>query len=275
MSQEQGSFYELVDATAGHSIVTSTGHTAGPWSPDAQHGGPPMALMAREAQRLDAGSRVVARVTCDLLGPVPVSRLQVNARVVRPGRSVELVECELTDARSSRLVARAAVWLVPGESSGPTAGLPDPPAGPAQGAVRTIPAGWHPGYLDAIEWSWIDGSLEEPGPATVWMRPRVSLVPDEPLTPLQRLLVCVDSASGVSATLDIRTWQFMNTELTAHVVREPQGEWICLRALTTLGGGAAGLAQAEVFDEHGFVARTAQALLVRPRPVRSDSQATR
>jgi len=56
----------------------------------------------------------------------------------------------------------------------------------------------------------------------------------------------------------------MNTELTAHLVREPAGEWIGLRARTTLGGGAAGLAQAEVFDEEGFVGRTAQALLVRP-----------
>jgi hypothetical protein len=149
------------------------------------------------------------------------------------------------------------------------------PSGAGAGSGAHHPGWLAPGYLDAIEWSWIHGSLEEPGPATVWMRPRVSLVPDEPLSPLQRLLVCVDSASGVSATLDIRTWQFMNTELTAHVVREPQGEWICLRALTTVGGGAAGLAQAEVFDEHGFVARTAQALLVRPRPVRSDSQATR
>jgi hypothetical protein len=56
----------------------------------------------------------------------------------------------------------------------------------------------------------------------------------------------------------------MNTELTGHFVREPAGAWIGLRAHTTLGGGAAGLAMAEVFDERGFLGRTAQALLVRP-----------
>ena len=263
MSPAPGSFYELDEAATGTSTVTATTHTAGPWSPDAQHGGPPMALMAREAQRLGDGSRVAARVTCDLLGPVPVAQLRVSARVARPGRSVELIECELVDAATSRPVARAALWLVPRVDSGPVAGLPAPPAGPADGVEHGMPRGWHPGYLDAIEWSWVEGALEQPGPATVWMRPRVTLVPDEPLSPLQRLLACVDSASGVSAALDIRDWQFMNTELTGHLVREAAGEWIGLRAHTTLGGGAVGLAMAEVFDEQGFVGRTAQALLVR------------
>jgi hypothetical protein len=263
MSPVVGSFYQLDETAAGSSTVTASSHTAGPWSVDAQHGGPPMALMAREAQRLGDGSRVVARVTCDLLGPVPVAQLRVSARVARPGRSVELVECELVDPATARVVARAALWLVPRVDSGPVAGLPAPPAGPGDGVEHGMPRGWHPGYLDAIEWSWVEGALEQPGPATVWMRPRVTLVPDEPLSPLQRLLVCVDSASGASAALDIRDWQFMNTELTGHLVREPGGEWIGLRAHTTLGGGAAGLAMAEVFDEEGFVGRTAQALLVR------------
>ena len=264
MSLAPGSFYDLDATEVGSSTVTATPHTAGPWSADAQHGGPPMALMAREAERVGDGSRVVARVTCDLLGPVPVGRLRVTARVARPGRSVELVECELVDVATGRPVARAALWLVPRVESGPVTGLPVPPPGHAEGVQHGMPRDWHPGYLDAIEWSWVDGALEHPGPATVWMRPRVTLVPGEPLSPLQRFLVCVDSASGASAALDIRDWQFMNTELTGHLVREPGGEWIGLRAQTILGGAAAGLAQAEVFDEHGFVGRTAQALLVRP-----------
>jgi hypothetical protein len=266
MSPAPGSFYRLDETAAGSSTVTATTHTAGPWSPDAQHGGPPMALMAREAERLGDGSRVVARATCDLLGPVPLAQLRVSAHVARPGRSVELVQCELVDLASSRPVARAAIWLVPRTSSGPSAGLPESPPGHESGVHHETPRGWHPGYLDAIEWSWVEGSLEQPGAATVWMRPRVTLLADEPLSPLQRLLVCVDSASGASAALSIRDWQFMNTELTAHLLREAGGEWVGLRARTMLGGGAAGLATAEVFDDRGFVGRTAQALLVRPAP---------
>ena len=98
------------------------------------------------------------------------------------------------------------------------------------------------------------------------MRPRIRLVPGEELSALQRLLACVDSASGVSAALDPAEWNFMNTELTVHVLRPPVGEWVCLRAETSLGPGSVGLAAAEVYDERGLVARSAQALLVQPRP---------
>ncbi|MGO4343030.1 thioesterase family protein [Pedococcus sp. 2YAF34] len=271
MSSAPSSFYVLDDAgdagegsSTSSSTVTATRHTAGPWSPAAQHGGPPMALMAREAARLGDGTRVVARVTCDLLGPVPVGRLHVEARVARPGRTVELVEVALTDVDTGRQVARAALWLVPREVTGPVTPLPQPPAGPLEGREQPVPPGWHRGYLDAIEWRWVAGSLAEPGPATVWMRPRLGLLPGEPLSPVERLLTCVDSASGAGAALAKDEWQFMNTELTAHVVREPVGEWVCLQAQTTVAGGAAGLARAEVFDEQGFVAHSAQSLLVRP-----------
>jgi hypothetical protein len=57
----------------------------------------------------------------------------------------------------------------------------------------------------------------------------------------------------------------MNTELIVHVVRPPAGEWVCLRAHTTIGPGTVGLAAAEVSDELGLVARSAQALLVTRR----------
>ena len=74
----------------------------------------------------------------------------------------------------------------------------------------------------------------------------------------------MDSASGVSAALDPAAWRFLNTELTVHVLREPVGEWLCLDAETTLSSGSVGVAVSTVYDERGLVARSAQALLVRP-----------
>jgi acyl-coenzyme A thioesterase PaaI-like protein len=270
MSALPGSFYVVDEQGSDHTDVTPTGHCAGPWSPLAQHGGPPMALMARQAALVATGDRAVMRVTTDLLGPVPMEPLRVSARVVRPGRAVELVESDLTDLARGRVVARAAFWRAPRAAGLPATPAAPTPPGPEHGQVQDVPEGWQPGYLDAIEWSWVEGSLGRPGPATVWMRPRVPLVAGEPWDPTARLLACVDSASGASAALDVREWEFMNTELTAHLVREPAGEWVGLRAETTLSGTAVGLAAADVFDRDGLVGRTAQALLVRPT-----SQATR
>jgi acyl-coenzyme A thioesterase PaaI-like protein len=256
-------FYELGTTEGAVTAVVPTRHTAGPWSPDAQHGGPPAALLARAVDAVGDGTRTVSRITVDLLGPVPLAPLGVRAAVTRPGRSVELLGAELADD-AGRVVMRASAWRVPRGVGGAVAGLPEPPPGPDHGRELELPPGWHRGYLDTITWRWVEGSLAEPGPATVWMRPGVPLAAGEELTPLQRLLVCVDSASGVSSARDIRQWQFMNTELTVHLVRELRGEWVGLRARTVLGGGASGLALAEVFDEEGFVGHSAQALLVRP-----------
>jgi hypothetical protein len=85
------------------------------------------------------------------------------------------------------------------------------------------------------------------------------------MSPAQRLMSCVDSASGVSAALDPAAWGFLNTELTVHVLRPPVGEWVCLDAATTLGSGSVGIAVSQVYDARGLVARSSQALLIQKR----------
>jgi hypothetical protein len=218
---------------------------------------------------VDEGTvRVIGRFTMDLLGPVPVDDLAVTSSVLRPGRTVSLRQAELSD-KTGRVVARAQGWAFPAiewpAGSGPGAGGVPLGHGPADGRHEDPPESWSSGYLDSVEWQWIEGAVTRPGPAVVWMRPLVLLVPGEEMSPLQRLLTCVDSASGASAALDPAEWNFMNTELTVHVLRPPVGAWVCLRAQTTIGTGAVGLAASEVYDELGMVARSAQALLVTPR----------
>ena len=248
----------------GADTYLSTSATAGPWSPEAQHGGPPAALLGRALEGIEEDTpRVIGRFTMDLLGPVPVAPLIVSTSVPRPGRTVSLRQAELSDERG-RVLARAQGWAFP-VLEGPATSDVRLDHGPEDGHHENPPASWHTGYLDSVEWNWIEGAVTQPGSAVVWMRPLIALVRGEQMTPLQRLLTCVDSASGASAALDPAEWNFLNTELTVHVVRPPEGEWVCLKARTTLGGGAVGLAESEVYDERGLVARSAQALLVTPK----------
>ncbi|WP_311445755.1 thioesterase family protein, partial [Frankia nepalensis] len=89
----------------------ATRHTAGPWDPGAQHGGPPSALLARAVERTAPRHEMtVARFTTELLGPVPVGELGLRSQVTRPGRSVELVEAVLS--AGGRDVARGSAWRV-------------------------------------------------------------------------------------------------------------------------------------------------------------------
>lgn len=201
----------------------------------------------------------------ELLGPVPVGPLAVAARIERPGRSVRLAAAELYDVVRERRVAVARAWLFPATADGPWPDLVAPAHGPDDGERHERPASWGGGYLDAVEWRWVSGAVLEPGPARVWMH-SPGLVDGEAISPVQRLLACADSASGVSAVLDPRHWDFLNTELTVHVLRPPEGPWVLLDAETTLSTGAVGMAAAQIHDRRGLVARSAQALLVRPRP---------
>lgn len=238
--------------------------TAGPWAANAQHGGPPAALLGRSLEELTPAGHVVGSFAMDILGPIPVAPLRVQARVVRPGRTVALLVAEMYDDRAGRAVARAKAWTFPRSEGGPGTSAPAH-SRPEHGRVQPTPEGWLAGYLDSIEWRWVSGAIGEPGSAVAWMRPRVALLPGEELSGLQRLLTCVDSASGVSSALDIREWAFLNTELTVTVLRQPVGEWICLDAETTLGPGSVGQAAAQVYDERGLVARSSQTLLITPR----------
>ena len=109
------------------------------------------------------------------------------------------------------------------------------------------------------------GTREAPGPATVWARPRLPLVADEPTAPEEDVLLVCDSASGVSAVLDWRRWSFVNVTLDVHLGRRPRAGWVCLDARTTMPGDGSGLCRADLHDEDGWLGRSAQALFVVPR----------
>jgi hypothetical protein len=114
-----------------------------------------------------------------------------------------------------------------------------------------------------MEYRFVEGGFLEIGPATVWLRMRGALVEGEQPSPLERLMVAADAGNGVSAVLDWREHLFINTELTVHVLRPPEGEWVGLDAVTHVDG--VGLAESVIWDRRGRVGRGAQSLLVRRR----------
>jgi acyl-Coa thioesterase superfamily protein/acyl-CoA thioesterase superfamily protein len=253
------SFYEPL----GDGRFASTSHTSGPWDPAFQHAGPPAALLGRALERCEPRDGfVLARLTYEILRPVPVAEVEVAARVIRPGRSVELLEGELSAGGEPVMTVRA--WRVLG-STAPTVGN-DAPLPPRPAEETPPPAELDQfGYGKAVELRFAAGGWHQPGPATVWTRLRVPLVPGEEPTGVQRVLAVADSGNGVSAVLSWNEWLFINPELTVHLRREPRGEWICLDAATTLTEGGAGLARSTLSDDDGVVGNGSQALFVAPR----------
>jgi len=251
-----GAFYEAL----GGGRYRSTSHTAGPWDPRSQHAGPPAALLARALEQTSPrADTLLARVTFDILGPVPVAEVEVEARVVRPGRTVELLEAELR--AGSRVAMTARAWRLPGTSAPAAGGGAPPPPRPDE----PTPPPHDFGYGHAVEIRFARGGWDEPGPACAWTRLRVGIVDGEPPSPLQRVLAVADSGNGISAVLPWDDWLFINPELTVHVSRLPVGEWVVLDAATTIVPGGAGVARSVLSDADGPVAYGAQSLLVAPR----------
>lgn len=257
-------FYEPLGAGR----FAGTPATAGPWSPDFQHAGPVAALLGRAFERHDPvpGTRV-ARVTVEILAPVPVAPLHVTTRVVRPGRRIALLEGELS--HEGRTIVRARAWRIaaaPAEIE-PTGHTPAPPPLPAAAQPLTGWPGAHlDGYLSEIEWRFVHGSFAQPGPGTVWARSRIPLVTGEPDSPLVRTLVLADSVSGIGSQLDLAKWLVINTDLTVALHRDPVGEWICLRAWLHAGPHGSALAQGALADRTGEFGQALQTMLVDAHP---------
>jgi hypothetical protein len=265
------SFYE----PDGEGFV-ATELTRGPWDPGAQHAGPPAALIGREVERLGGGriggqgggAAQVGRITYEVLRSVPIAPLRVEAEIVRPGKRVEMFEAVLTDEGGERLM-RAHGWRLrtePVAFEKPAVPVEQPP-GPQQGKPgQFFHTGYDVGYHTAMEYRFTDGAFMEAGPATVWMRMAVPLLPDEEPTPLQRVLAAADSGNGVSAALDWSKYLFINVDLTVHLHRMPEGEWVCLDAMTLPEPSGVGMADTRLLDERGPIGRAAQTLLIAERP---------
>lgn len=245
--------------------LAATELVRGPWDDRFAHGGPPCALLAREAERLGAehGAPFVARLTVDLLRPVPIARLTVGSSIVRAGKSALVVSLSLTGEqellRASALCLRTAAMDFASNASARAI-----PAVDSSGAFE-LPY-FRPGlhYQRAMEIRLVEGEFGR-GPTVAWMRMRVPLVAGETPSGLVRTVVAADSGNGVSPVLDWHTHTFVNPDLSVMLHRAARGEWVALDASTTVEAHGVGMARSRIYDAEGPIGHGVQSLLLAPR----------
>jgi Thioesterase-like superfamily len=250
-------------------LFEPTEHARGPWDPRALHGGAPAALIAGALERIDPGSELpIARLGFEFLTPIPFAPLELSTRIVRNGRRVQGLAAELRSG--GEIICRASalrVQEVPDGLPSPVAAPVEPMAQPETGEATRFALG------DSTVTSFASTAMEmrwltDPwtlGPGKVWMRLRHPILPDEPATPLMRLTGTADFGNGVSAALAFEDYLFINADLSIHLWRRPQGEWIGLDARTLLHRGGTGTAESVLHDASGPLGRASQTLVVQPR----------
>lgn len=247
----------------------------GPWDARYCHGGPVSALLARAVERTDPGEQVswqVARLTVELTRPIPVGRiLELTTETERPGKRVSLIAARLTDdgnevAKVRALRIRQTNLDLPGDTVQP---LPDPPGTPddADNESVTWAVDEHIAFhKDACEHRFTEGSWDTPGPVGVWIRLLVDVVPGETPTGLQRVAAAADFGNGVSGSLPFDQFTYINPDLTIHLIRPPEGEWIGMRTASYYGressSSGSGLAESALYDQHGRLGRSVQSLFI-------------
>lgn len=239
----------------------------GPWDPALQHGAAPSSLICWAVERLPAPVPMrVARLTVDLMRPVPVMPLAIETKVLREGRKIQLVQVRLTAGgtdvvRATALRVRrhaqalpAAAFCPPHDVRSPELSRPPDTAGMAETP-----------FLSAISMRIARGSFRLPGRAAVWYRADRPMVEGAPLSPLMRAVIAADFCNGTSSVLDFREWTFINGDLTLSLAREPVGDWILLDAETWAGPDSIGLATARLADRDGYFGRAVQTILLEKR----------
>ena len=222
--------------------------------------------MARTVERHDPGpASFVARLTIDLLRPVPLQPLDVVVRTTRPGRKVQWLEAALLADGVEVVRASALRVRVVDELGLPLAAPPEPTiAAPETLPTSAFEGPFTPevGFWRAMEIRQAAGSWADTGPGAMWFRLQVAIVAGETPSPLQRVAAAADFGNGVSSALPRGEYLFINPDLSIHLHRNPIGEWVCLDALTRAEQVGVGLAESALHDERGPIGRSIQALLV-------------
>lgn len=239
-------------------------HVGGGWDPSEQHIAPSVGLLAHVIEADFAARRSddlrLSRLSVDILGVMPMTSVDVQVNVLRPGRTIELVEARLSQAGRDAVIARA--WLTARYDTAAYEGTAFPALTPhgemEKWGVHTL---WPGGFVKSAQ---VWRKQLAVGRVQFWVRSDVQLLAGETVSPTAHLLRLIDVANGVAARVDPRELAYPNLDLTAHLFRQPVGELTGLDTTVSIGPAGAGLTQSVLHDEAGPLGSFAQTLTVRP-----------
>jgi hypothetical protein len=241
-------------------------NAAGPWSPDMQHGSAPAGLVTWAAEAMPTPVPMqIARLTIDLMRPVPLAPLAIETEVLRQGRKIQL--CEVRLKADDVLVVRATVLKIRSEMQELPAGIADAPidvTGPEQSRVEPADFSSSP-FVSGMSLRAARGGFAHPGSSAIWYRVDRPLVEGVPISQVMRAVVASDFSNATSVALDFKHWTFLNADLTVSLSRQPVGDWILLDGDCNIGPDGAGLAMARLGDERGYFGRAIQSLVIERR----------
>jgi hypothetical protein len=241
-------------------------NAAGPWDQTMQHGSAPAALVVFAAEKIPTSVPMrIARVTIDLMRPVPLTPLTLKTEVLREGRKIQL--CAVRLLADDVVVVAASVLKIKTQALELPSDIADRPVelpGPDQSQPEPADFSTSP-FVRGMSLRAARGRFGVPGPGAIWYRVAWPLIEGFPVSQAMRAVVAADFCNGTAPSLDFRQWTFINADLTVNMAREPVGEWILLDGCSSIGPDGAGLAMARLADERGTFGHAVQSLVIERR----------
>lgn len=237
-----------------------THRTQGAWQEDEQHVAPVIGLLVHALELNHPRADLQwARVGVDILGMIRREEMHVTTRVLRPGRTIELLESVVEIG--GRPTVRATAWrLVRGETAEVAAVEHDRMPGPEEMPVWHGMEQWGGHFIQSVEFR---ATGNRPGRGRAWARTPVQLVDTEPVSDLARWVGLLDTANGIATRQSPREWLYPNVDLTLHLHRQPRGTWVGLDTRVHWGPDGLGQTSSVAHDVDGPVGTVEQALTVR------------
>lgn len=243
-----------------------TEHAVGAWDTNQQHVGPLFGLLTHLVE-LDATQRrptdelTITRVSNEIFGVIPLTEFEVAIDVIRPGRTIELVQA--TVISDERTLAESRYWRLSNYETATVAHTAIPPLSSNTTAIK-IPLTdmWPGGYIASIEAHQVVSN--GPNHVAAWLHTNTELLDSEPTSNAAAFIGLIDVANALTPPQPVTRWQYPNVELTVHLLRAPMSRTIGLDTNVMMGPTGQGITANVLFDESGHVGFATQALTVRP-----------
>ncbi len=244
----------------GERRFVSTLHSQGAWQPGEQHLGPASGLVLAEVERRLPSDKLISRVSFDVLGVIHSGELTIDVEVVRPGRSIELIEASMRHGDLTSV--RARIWRLAATDTTRVQGIEWTPLPPPDAMrLQAFSSVWSGGFIESLE---VRQDVDaRPGRGRSWIRTRYPLVEGETDPPVAGFLKLLDTANGLVVRERPGRVFFANVDLTVHFFRQPEAGWVGFDTRVNFGPTGLGETSSVLSDIRGPVGTVAQSLTVR------------
>ena len=239
-----------------------------PWHPGILHGGAPAALFAYCFEKGVTPELVPARLSIDLLRPVPKAPLTVHTECVRRGKRIQLWQARME--AGGTLVALANALFVKqrpvqlpdyAPQIQPLNVSPDQLQDVCFGEIlfsqaKNVPPGLH----TCIRLRPVT-PLQEKGRGAAWLSLPVDVIEARSTTPFMLAALASDFGNGVGQLNLGSETGTINADIQLMLSRPASGEWIGLQSEALMGSTGVGQVTTALFDTRGRIGQVVQTIM--------------